>query len=100
MSGDKTPQTVGGQLVVSLALWQIEQIQPLMALISEMSDQGKPGMLLAQIYGDHMRVGVLSNDRSQRLCAALGHPEPRYSSSAWGAVPDACSQDPESGETT
>lgn len=59
-------------LVVALTADQIEQLGEAYGLLTQMEKDGEPGMLLAQIFGDHMRVGVLSNERAVSVQVALG----------------------------
>jgi hypothetical protein len=59
-------------LVVQLTPEQDAEIQPLMEQIRKMGDEGKPGMLVAQVFPGHMRLGVVSNERAQQIAAAGG----------------------------
>lgn len=64
-------------LIVNLTAEQVAQLEGARAKIGELADAGKPGMLLAQIYGDHMRVGIMSNEAAHKMYEALGTPEER-----------------------
>lgn len=64
-------------LIVQLTAEQVKQIAPAYAKLGELADAGKPGMLLAQIYGDHMRVGIMSHEAAHKIYEALGTPEER-----------------------
>ena len=64
-------------LILNLTPEQVERLAGARAKIGEMADAGKPGILMAQIYGDHMRVGIMSNEAAHKLYDALGTPEER-----------------------
>lgn len=49
-------------MIIELTPEQIEAIAPAYRKIGEMADEGKPGLLLAQVYGDHIRVGIMSHE--------------------------------------
>jgi len=61
-------------LIVQLTPEQIEAIAPAMERIASMAQEGKPGMCVAQVYGDHMRVGVFSHEAATSIAFALGTP--------------------------
>lgn len=64
-------------LIVNLTAEQIKELSAALDKIGEMADAGKPGILFAQIYGDHMRVGIMSNDAALKFYDAIGTPEER-----------------------
>lgn len=64
-------------LIVNLTAAQVEQLAGARAKICELADAGKPGMLLAQIYGDHMRIGIIGHEAAHKIYDALGTPEER-----------------------
>lgn len=53
-------------VIVGLTQEQIEAIAGEMRMIDEMAEAGTPGMLIAQVYSDHMFVGAIGE------AAALG----------------------------
>lgn len=59
-------------MIIELTQEQIDAIAPAYRKTGEMADDGKPGMLLAQIYGDHMRVGIMSHENGVKVIEALG----------------------------
>lgn len=64
-------------LVIKLTTDQIEALSGAREQIDKMANEGKPGALFGQIYGDHMRVGIMSNEAMHKLYDALGTPEER-----------------------
>lgn len=78
-------------LIVNLTAEQVKQLSGARAKIGELADAGKPGMLVAQIYGDHMRVGIMSNEAAHKIYDALGTPQERRRShrSAYDLLPEA-----------
>lgn len=62
-------------LVIQLTTEQIEALSGAREQIDKMAHEGKPGALFGQIYGDHMRVGIMSNDAMRKLYDALGTPK-------------------------
>lgn len=59
-------------LVVELTDDQMEQLDSGYRAVGRMADEGKPGMMVAQIYNGHMVVGLLDHDKSCAVQAALG----------------------------
>ena len=59
-------------LVVNLTPWQQAELADAYAQIAEMSAAGAPGMLVAQLYPDHMVVGVVEHDKAKQLQTAFG----------------------------
>ena len=78
-------------LIVNLTAEQVKQLAGARAKIGELADAGKPGMLVAQIYGDHMRVGIMSNETAHKIYDALGTPQERRRGhrSAYDLLPEA-----------
>ena len=64
-------------LIVQLTAEQVNQLAGAHAKISAMADAGKPGILAAQIYDDHMRVVIMSNEAAHAMYDALGTPDER-----------------------
>lgn len=64
-------------LIVQLTDEQIAAIAPAFEKIVEMASTGNPGALLAQVYRDHMRVGVMSNASMMSIYDAIGTPMER-----------------------
>jgi hypothetical protein len=78
-------------LIVKLTAEQVEQLAGAHAKIVAMADAGKPGILAAQIYGDHMRVGIMSNEAAHAMYDALCTPAERRRehSTAYELLPEA-----------
>lgn len=51
---------------------QIATIMPMIAEAREAGDRGEPGMLLAQVVGDHAHVFFIDGAAAMRVQAALG----------------------------
>lgn len=64
-------------LIINLTDEQVENMASVYEKIKEMDDSGKPGALIAQVYSDHMRVGILNNADVRKIQEALGIPEYR-----------------------
>ena len=62
-------------LIIQLTPDQIGALGGARDQIGRMADEGKPGAICAQIYGDHMRVGIMSNEAMHKMYEALGTPE-------------------------
>ena len=62
-------------LIINLTPDQIQQLSGAYKQIGEMAAIGKPGTLCAQIYGDHMRVGIMNNESMTKLYEAMGTPK-------------------------
>lgn len=66
-------------IIVLLTAEQQKQIRPIMKRIAKMSDQGKPGMAVAQVYEDHIGVGYLTHEQGkavQEILSNLGSKTP------------------------
>lgn len=61
-------------LIIKLTAAQIHELAGAYTQIGEMAKAGKPGTLFAQVYGDHMRVGIMSNESMTKLYEAMGTP--------------------------
>lgn len=70
------------KIIVELTPEQQDQLAGAMDELHEMNERGEFGVCIAQVYGDHMRVGVLTQERAEKLHAALGGGEVRVSSVA------------------
>lgn len=70
-------------MIIKLTPEQIEAIAPAYRKIGEMADEGKPGLLLAQVYGDHIRVGIISHENGVKMLEALGSDPTRTHRSAY-----------------
>lgn len=62
-------------LIINLTSEQIAALSGARDQIGRMADSGKPGAICAQVYGDHMRVGIMSNEAMHKMYAAMGTPE-------------------------
>lgn len=62
-------------LIIQLTPDQIGALAGARDQIGRMADAGKPGAICAQVYGDHMRVGIMSNEAMQKMYEAMGTPE-------------------------
>jgi hypothetical protein len=54
-------------IVVMLTDEQIAILNPHLERLDAMAKEGKPGMLVAQVFVGHMRVGIINNDRARLL---------------------------------
>ena len=61
-------------LIIKLTEAQINELSGVYKQIGKMAAEGKPGTLFAQVYGDHMRVGIMSNESMTKLYEAMGTP--------------------------
>lgn len=52
---------------VPLTGGQEDALQPFLAQLTEWSNGGKPGMLIAQVFPDHMVVGLVDPERATDL---------------------------------
>jgi hypothetical protein len=76
------------QIIISLTPKQIAAIKPAMDRIQGLSDRGMFGMCLAQVFHDHMKVGVMDPEPALRILKALGVETPKLQSSAYDeAIP-------------
>lgn len=54
---------------------------PFLDYLTELTLFGKPGILSAQIFGDHMRVGIISYEKGiEAIKEAGGNPDARVKS--------------------
>lgn len=58
-------------ITLTLTPEQQAQIAPLLNAIQEMSDQGKPGALVAQVYSRAIKVVLMDNAQGTRFNAAM-----------------------------
>ena len=61
-------------LIINLTPDQVAALAGARNQIGRMADDGKPGAICAQIYGDHMRVGIMSNEAVHKMYEAMGTP--------------------------
>jgi len=54
-------------IYVELTEEQQEQIKPLMNKIATLAENGTPGMVVAQIYKDHMAVGYFNHEQGKAI---------------------------------
>ncbi len=62
-------------ILLVLSAEQSLALEPYLGVLKEMHDQGKPGMLLAQLDGVHMKCGVVSHEMAQAIRRAMGNDE-------------------------
>ena len=62
-------------LIINLTPDQVAALSGARGQLERMEASGKPGAIAAQIYGDHMRVGIMSHEAIQLMYEALGTPE-------------------------
>lgn len=75
-------------IIISLTPEQIALLTPAMDLLEVFSDRDTPGMCLAQVFHDHMKVGVMDQEHALRILNALGVETPKIQSSAYDeAIP-------------
>ena len=60
-------------IIIDLTEDQIREITPLLNKIKELDVGGNPGMLLAQIYSDHMAVGIINHERAVKFQEISGN---------------------------
>lgn len=70
------------KIIVELTPEQQDQLAGAMDELHEMNEHGQYGMCIAQVYSDHMRVGVVTQERAEKLHEAFGGEELRVSSAA------------------
>lgn len=58
--------------IIELTPEQQALIEPLMTRIAQMSEEGKPGILAAQVFPDHMRVGIISHEAGVEMIQKTG----------------------------
>jgi hypothetical protein len=67
--------------IIELTPEQQALIAPLMDEIAAMATAGKPGILAAQVFPDHIKVGVISNEHAREMILKSGgDPEARIRS--------------------
>lgn len=59
-------------LVLDLNQEQYEALTDARDALANMETSGKPGMVVAQIFGNHMKVGVIDHDKAVALQVAFG----------------------------
>lgn len=58
-------------IIVDLTQSQIDEIEPIMEQAREGADNGNPGMVVAQIFGNHMRIGYLIGEKADVIAHRL-----------------------------
>ena len=73
---------------------QFEQLKPLYEIATDAANTGKPGMLIAQVFGDGILCGFVETETAKQLSTALGSDPTRevqsafdYKSAAAGGTP-------------
>lgn len=61
-------------ITVHLTPEQIERIEPMMEKVKEAYASGAPGMLLAQVFSDRMKVFFATREQAHAIQAAMGCP--------------------------
>ena len=59
-------------LVIELTEDQMDRLDRAYCAVGRMADEGKPGMLVAQVYNGHMVVGMLDHEKSRAVQAVIG----------------------------
>jgi hypothetical protein len=54
-------------IAIDLTMEQIEKVAPFLQKIAKMAKEGKPGMLVAQVFDDHMRLGIVDSEKATLL---------------------------------
>ena len=71
-------------IIVGLTKKQQQQILGIMGELGRMASEGTPGMAIAQVFDDHMRVELLSHEQGMKIKSALGRNGSRIITAAWG----------------
>lgn len=59
-------------IIIQLDEEQQEALKPIMDKIAQMAAEGKPGMAVAQLFGDHMACGWLPHEKAKRMSEESG----------------------------
>lgn len=59
-------------IIVGLTHEQQISISEEYAKLGEMAEAKEPGMMVAQVFGNHMKVGVIDGQKAKALQAAFG----------------------------
>ena len=59
-------------LVLDLTQDQIKAVEPLMDKLRDMAADGKPGICAAQVFPDHMRVGIITHEAGVEMIQKQG----------------------------
>lgn len=71
-------------VVVNLTDDQMESVQEFLEAAREAEISKEPGMVLAQVFNGHMRVGFLPNAKAAAVVLALGGDIKHFSRTAFG----------------
>lgn len=85
-SGTDVSASDSNGLLGSVLLLTEEQeaaIEPLMERLREFEKEGKPGMAVAQVFPDHIKVGILGHEKAKAMLLAMGVEEPQYARNAF-----------------
>lgn len=58
--------------IIELTIEQIRDLEEERDKLGAMEDDKAPGMMIAQVFGDHMKVGVIDNQKARALQEAFG----------------------------
>ena len=59
-------------VIVELTQEQCESLAVERAKLGAMEDEKAPGMMIAQVFGNHMKVAVIDNEKARALQRAFG----------------------------
>lgn len=59
-------------IVLELTVEQQAAVEPFMDRLRKMAEQGKAGICAAQVFPDHIRIGILSHDKAKEAVEAAG----------------------------
>lgn len=59
-------------LIIDLTQEQVEALHGERAKLCEMEDARAPGMMVAQVFGNHMKVAVIDHEKARALQKAFG----------------------------
>ena len=57
-------------IVLALTAEQIDAVAPFMVELRAMSDAGKPGICAAQVFLDHIRIGLITNEEAVKITSS------------------------------
>lgn len=59
-------------VIIELTLEQMRDLAAERDKLCAMEEAKAPGMMIAQVFGDHMKVGVIDNEKARALQRAFG----------------------------
>ena len=59
-------------VIIELTLEQMRDLAAERDKLGAMEEAKAPGMMIAQVFGDHMKVGVIDNEKARALQRAFG----------------------------